>query len=166
MVLFGADRAAEFASILTGRVALLTSPSGRTADNRSTIDALAACCDLRLLLAPEHGVRGDTPAGALFSDERDEDSGLPSCSLYTKESKRLSPALLERFDTLVYDNMDVGCRYYTFISTLRNCLEDCAGAGKRLVVLDRPDPLGDRVEGGRLREEGASVVGCDPITVR
>lgn len=166
MVLFGADRAAEFASILTGRVALLTSPSGRTADNRSTIDALAACCDLRLLLAPEHGVRGDKPAGALFSDERDEDSGLPSCSLYTKESKRLSPALLERFDTLVYDNMDVGCRYYTFISTLRNCLEDCAGAGKRLVVLDRPDPLGDRVEGGLLREEVTSFVGCYPITVR
>ena len=59
----------------------------------------------------------------------------------------------------------MGCRYYTFISSLRNCLEDCAAAGKRLVVLDRPNPLGDRVEGGLLREETRSFVGCYPIPV-
>ena len=77
MVLFGADRAAEYAHFFTGRVALLTAPSGRTTDNRSTIEVLQGCCDLRLLLAPEHGVRGDKAAGALFADEIDAESGLP-----------------------------------------------------------------------------------------
>ena len=165
MVLFGADRVAEFSHAFTGRVALLTSPSGRTSDNRSTIEVLKDCCDLQLLLAPEHGVRGDKAAGALFSDEIDEESGLPVRSLYTKESKRLSPETLSKFDTLVYDIADVGCRYYTFISTLRYCIEDCAAAGKRLVVLDRPNPLGDWVEGGLLREECSSFVGSYSLPV-
>lgn len=165
MVLFGADRVGEFSHLLTGRVALLTAPAGRTSDNRSTIEVLHSCCDLRLLLAPEHGVRGDKAAGALFQDEIDTESGLPVRSLYTKESKRLSAETLSRFDTLVYDIADVGCRYYTFISTLRYCIEDCAAAGKRLVVLDRPNPLGDWVEGGVLREETSSFVGCYPIPV-
>lgn len=165
MVLFGVDRISEYPGTLSGRVALLTAPSGRTSGNRSTIAVLQACCNLVLLLAPEHGVRGDKAAGALFTDEIDADSGLPVRSLYTKESKRLSAETLEKFDTLVYDIADVGCRYYTFISTLRFCIEDCARAGKRLVVLDRPNPLGDRVEGGVLREEATSFVGCYSLPV-
>ena len=165
MLLFGADRIAEYRHFFTGRVALLTGPSGRTRDNRSTIDALKDLCDLQLLLAPEHGVRGDKAAGALFTDQIDEESGLIVRSLYTKESKRLSQENLSRFDTLVYDIADVGCRYYTFISTLRYCIEDCAAAGKRLVVLDRPNPLGDRVEGGLLDMECSSFVGSYPLPV-
>ena len=77
MVLFGADRVAEFENLFTGRVALLTGPSGRTSGNVPTIDVLKQCCNLQLLLAPEHGVRGDKAAGALFADEIDESSGLP-----------------------------------------------------------------------------------------
>lgn len=165
MLLFGADRISEFRSLFAGRVALLTSPTGRNRENRSTIEVLQAYCDLRLLLAPEHGVRGDKPAGALFEDETDQESGLTVRSLYTGDSKRLHPDTLACFDTLVYDIADVGCRYYTFISTLRYCLEDCAAAGKRLVVLDRPNPLGDRVEGGVLREEVRSFVGCFSLPV-
>ncbi len=165
MVFFGADRVGEFSHLFTGRVALLTSPTGRTRDNRSTIAVLQECCNLRLLLAPEHGVRGDKAAGALFEDELDPESGLPVRSLYTRESKRLSPATLAELDTLVYDIADVGCRYYTFISSLRYCIADCAAAGKRLVVLDRPNPLGDRVEGGLLQQEVASFVGCYPLPV-
>lgn len=165
MVLFGADRVEEYRHLFVGRTALLTGPSGRTSANTPTIDVLKACCDLRLLLAPEHGVRGDKPAGALFADEMDGESGLPVRSLYTKTSKRLSPETLGLFDTLVYDMADVGCRYYTFLSSLRYCIEDCAATGKRLVVLDRPNPLGDRVEGGLLRQETSSFVGGYPIPV-
>ena len=117
MVLFGADRVAEFENLFTGRVALLTGPSGRTSGNVPTIDVLKQCCNLQLLLAPEHGVRGDKAAGALFADELDEGSGLPVRSLYTKDSKRLSRETLALFDTLVYDIADVGCRYYTFLTT-------------------------------------------------
>ena len=165
MILFGVDNLGKYSDLLPGRVALLTTPTGRTADNRSTIEVLKEVCDLQLLLAPEHGVRGDKPAGALFVDEIDEESGLPVCSLYTKNSKRLSQALLSKFDTLVYDIADVGCRYYTFISTLRYCIEDCAAAEKKLVVLDRPNPLGSRVEGGVLRMETSSFVGIYDIPV-
>lgn len=159
MVLYGADRAQEYRNVFEGRVALLTGPSGRTSDNRPTIDVLKECCNLQLLLAPEHGVRGDKAAGALFEDEIDRESGLTVRSLYTKTSKRLSQETLLLFDTLVYDMADVGCRYYTFLTTLRYCIEDCAAAGKRLVVLDRPNPLGDRVEGGLLQPEVMSFVG-------
>ena len=159
MVLYGADRAQEYRNVFEGRVALLTGPSGRTSDNRPTIDVLKECCNLQLLLAPEHGVRGDKAAGALFEDEIDRESGLTVRSLYTKTSKRLSQETLSLFDTLVYDMVDVGCRYYTFLTTLRYCIEDCAAAGKRLVVLDRPNPLGDRVEGGLLQPEVMSFVG-------
>ncbi len=159
MILFGVDRVGEYAHLLTGRVALLTGPSGRTGGNVPTMDVLQRCCDLRLLLAPEHGVRGDKAAGALFADETDPESGLPVRSLYTKTSKRLSSQTLALFDTLVYDMADVGCRYYTFLTTLRFCIEDCAAAGKRLVVLDRPNPLGDRVEGGLLQKQTESFVG-------
>ena len=165
MVLYGADRAQEYRNVFEGRVALLTGPSGRTSDNRPTSDGLKECCNLQLLLAPEHGVRGDKAAGALFEDEIDRESGLTVRSLYTKTSKRLSQETLSLFDTLVYDMADVGCRYYTFLTTLRYCIEDCAAAGKRLVVLDRPNPLGDRVEGGVLRQDTESFVGGYTIPV-
>ena len=160
MILFGIDRVAEYRELLAGRVALITAPSGRTADNRSSIDRLREVCDLRLLLAPEHGVRGDKGAGELFDDCVDGPSGLPMMSLYRKEGKGLSFQALDRFDTLVYDIQDVGCRYYTFISTLRNAMAGCAGAGKRLVVLDRSNPLGGTVEGTLLQREYRSFVGC------
>ena len=160
MVKFGIDRVEAYRELLAGRVALITAPSGRTADNHSTIDRLKAVCDLVLLLAPEHGVRGDKGAGELFEDCIDQPSGLPMMSLYRKGSKGLSRQALERFDTLVYDIQDVGCRYYTFIYTLRNAMADCAGAGKRLVVLDRGNPLGGTVEGTTLQGAYGSFVGC------
>lgn len=160
MVKFGIDRVAEYKELLAGRVALITAPSGRTADNRGSIDRLKEVCDLRLLLAPEHGVRGDKGAGELFEDCIDQPSGLPMMSLYRKGSKGLPKEALERFDTLVYDIQDVGCRYYTFISTLKNAMEDCARTNKRLVVLDRGNPLGGLVEGTSLQREFRSFVGC------
>ena len=160
MVRFGIDCIEEYKHLLTGRVALITAPSGRTADNRSSIDRLKEVCDLRLLLAPEHGVRGDKGAGELFEDCIDRPSGLPMMSLYRKGSKGLSQQAMEQFDTLVYDIQDVGCRYYTFISTLKNAMEDCARANKRLVVLDRGNPLGGWVEGTTLQRECRSFVGC------
>lgn len=161
MIQYGIDRADEYAHLFNGRVALLTGPSGRTTGNVPSIDVLKSICDLQLLLAPEHGVRGDKEAGALFTDEVDAESGLTVRSLYTKESKRLSQENLDRFDTLVYDIADVGCRYYTFLTTLRYCIEDCAAAGKRLIVMDRPNPLGEYVAGGLMRQENRSFVGVD-----
>ena len=166
MLKFGIDRAAEFAPLFAGRVALITAPSGRSSDNVGSIDVLRQNFDLRLLLAPEHGVRGDMPAGALFDGGVDRVSGLPVMSMYSRDSKRLPRAALDGFDTLVYDIQDVGCRYYTFISTLKIALEDCAANGKRLVVLDRPNPLGASTEGCVLDRAVESFVGCYDIPAR
>lgn len=166
MLKYGIDRVDEFAELLRGRLALITAPSGRSSANVSSIDILKERFDLRLLLAPEHGVRGDMPAGALFEDTTDRISGLKMMSMYSRGSKRLPRAALEQFDTLVYDIQDVGCRYYTFISTLKIALEDCAASGKRLVVLDRPNPLGTAAEGCTLRRGNESFVGCYDIPVR
>ena len=168
MATYGVDHIAEYAGLLKdGRVALLTSITGRSSGNEATIDILRRVCDLTALLGPEHGVRGDQAAGALTGDYTDPATGLPVFSLYSPEGKRLRRHMLDAFDILVYDIQDVGLRFYTFVSTLCNMVEDCAAAGKRLVVLDRPDPLGGRVvEGGVLEDAYRSFVGCRPVPVR
>lgn len=168
MVTYGVDRLAQYKSLLDGgRVALVTSITGRSSANQSTIDLLGRYCRLTALLGPEHGVRGDQPAGALTGDYTDPATGLPVYSLYSAAGKRLRREMLDSFDILVYDIQDVGLRFYTFLSTLCYLVEDCARAGKRLVVLDRPNPLGGTaVEGGILREEYRSFVGCYPVPIR
>ena len=168
MVTYGIDHLAEYKELLSGgRVALVTSVTGRSSGNIPTIDLLGRVCRLTALLGPEHGVRGDQPAGALTGDYVDEATGLPVFSLYSAAGKRLRPEMLDTFDILAYDIQDVGLRFYTFISTLCALVEDCAAAGKRLVVLDRPDPLGGTVvEGGILQDEYRSFVGCRPVPVR
>ena len=168
MVTYGADHIAEHAGLLSdGRVALLTSVTGRTSANEATIDVLGRMCRLTALLGPEHGVRGDQAAGALTADYRDPATGLPVFSLYSAAGKRLRRSILDEFDILVYDIQDVGLRFYTFLSTLCSMVEDCAANQKRLVVLDRPNPLGgEAVEGGILQEAYRSFVGCRPVPVR
>lgn len=166
MVTFGADRIPEKKGLFAGRTALITSPSGRTADNVSTIDRLREHSDLRLLLAPEHGVRGDKGAGEDFGSGVDDLSGLPMISMYGKGTQKLPEEALERFDTLVYDIQDVGARYYTYISTLKNAMEACGKTGKRLVVLDRADPLGAGAEGTVMEDGLRSFVGCYALPAR
>ena len=125
----GADRLGEYKHLFKdARVGLVTTPTGRTSDGRSTIAALQQAADLRVLLGPEHGVRGDGAAGAFIPQYTDAATGLPVFSLYGKDSKRLTPAMLETFDVLVYDIQDVGSRYYTFLSTLAYLIEKYAGA--------------------------------------
>lgn len=165
---FGVDRLTEYAELFKdARVGLITTPTGRTSDNRSTIAALQDFCDLRALFGPEHGVRGNCSAGAFVPQYVDELSGLPVYSLYGKDSKRFSKEMLDTFDVLVYDIQDVGSRYYTFLSTLLYAIEDCAKANKRLIILDRPNPLGGEiVEGNELDMAVSSFVGCYTLTNR
>lgn len=167
-LLCGVDRLATHTALFAdARVGLITTPTGRTIDNRSTIAALQEVCDLQVLFGPEHGVRGDFAAGELVPQYTDTYSGLPVYSLYGKDTKRFTEEMLNTFDVLVYDIQDIGSRYYTFLSTLKYALEDCAKAGKRLVILDRPNPLGGEiVEGCILKHEVTSFVGCYPMTNR
>lgn len=130
-------------------VALLTNPSGVDRNLRSTIDILAGAeeVNLKALFAPEHGVRGDVYAGGSVTDTKDPKTGVPVYSLYGS-NKAPTAKMLEGIDVLVYDIQDVGSRSYTFISTLGLVMRSCAENGVKVMVLDRPNPLGgNKVEG-------------------
>ncbi len=147
------------------RVGLITNPTGVTADLRSTIDVLARAPGVQLvaLFGPEHGVRGSAPAGEHVADGRDAATGLPVYSLYGQHRTPTS-AMLKDVDLLVYDIQDVGCRSYTYISTMAVCMGAAAEKGIPFIVLDRPNPLtGNRVEGSPLDMKFRSFVGHLPI---
>lgn len=137
------------------RVGLLTNPTGVDSELNSTIDILYNAKGVRLvaLYAPEHGVRGDIYAGAAVKDAKDSATGLPVFSVFGKNRKP-SPEFLKDVDAVVFDIQDIGCRSYTFVSSMGLMMEACAEAGKEFILLDRPNPLGgERVE-GNLVEDG------------
>jgi uncharacterized protein YbbC (DUF1343 family) len=114
--------------------------------------------NLVALFGPEHGIYGDIPAGDKITDRIDERTGLPVFSLYGA-TRKPAPEMLENIDVLVFDIQDIGCRSYTYISTMGLAMEACAEAGIEFVVLDRPNPLGgERIEGPRLEEQFRSFV--------
>ncbi|GIO83327.1 hypothetical protein J25TS5_02590 [Paenibacillus faecis] len=168
MVKSGVDNIMSHARLLQGkRLGLITSPTGLTSGFVSTIQVLKEHFHLAALFSPEHGVRGDQAAGALVDTYTDPLTGVPVYSLYRKESKRMTPEMLEEVDAVVYDIQDVGIRYYTFIYTMLYALEDCARAGKPFIVLDRINPLdGVTVEGNVLKPGYESFVGNYPLCVR
>ena len=168
MVALGVDNLKKYAHWFEGaKVGLLTSITGRDSSNRCTIDVLRELCHLTALFGPEHGVRGDFGAGDEVHTYTDVATGLPVYSLYGGSGKHFTQEMLDTFDILVYDIQDIGVRFFTFISTLYNALEDCAKAGKTLIVLDRPNPLGGEVvEGGIMDMEYSSFVGCYPMPIR
>ena len=162
MILCGADQLGENKRLFDGaRTALVTTPTGRLGNGSSTIDELRKVSDLCALFGPEHGVRGSMQDAIPIADARDDKTGLPVYSLYGKDRRRMTEEMFDTFDILVYDIQDVGSRYYTFISTLLCLIEDCGRHGKKLVVLDRPDPLGgELIEGNILKDCETSFVGC------
>ncbi|MEJ2575970.1 MAG: DUF1343 domain-containing protein [Gammaproteobacteria bacterium] len=150
------------------RVALLAHPASATADLEHALDALAGLADLELTAAfgPQHGLRGEKQDNMVESDDyRDPRHDLPVFSLYG-EVRRPTPAMLDGFDVLLVDLQDLGCRIYTFITTLRYVLEAAAACGKAVWVLDRPNPAGRPAEGLRLRPGWESFVGAGALPMR
>lgn len=150
------------------RVALLAHPASVTRDLTHSLDALAALPDLRLSAAfgPQHGLRGDKQDNMVESpDFTDPRLGIPVFSLYG-EVRRPTDAMMESFDVLLVDLQDLGCRIYTFITTLRYVLEAAARHGKSVWVLDRPNPAGRPVEGTLLQPGWESFVGAGPMPMR
>ena len=169
---FGIDRFLEDAALrrpLAGkRLGLLAHPASVTADLRHTLDALAALPDLRLsaALGPQHGLRGDKQDNMIESEDYlDPQHGIPVYSLYGSV-RRPTSAMLDSFDVLLVDLQDVGCRVYTFITTLRYLLEACAAHHKAVWVLDRPNPAGRPVEGLLLEPGWESFVGAAAMPMR
>jgi len=169
---FGIDRLLEDPALckpLAGkRVALLAHPASVTRDLVHSLDALAALPDIKLSAAfgPQHGLRGDKQDNMVESpDFLDPVHGIPVFSLYG-EVRRPTAAMMDSFDVLLVDLQDVGCRIYTFITTLRYVLEAAAQYKKSIWVLDRPNPVGRPVEGLLLRSGWESFVGAGPLPMR
>jgi uncharacterized protein YbbC (DUF1343 family) len=168
----GIERLLEDAKLrrpLAGRrVALLAHPASVTRDLTHSLDALASLRDIRLSAAfgPQHGLRGDKQDNMVESpDDIDAAHGIPVYSLYGKV-RRPTPEMMDRFDVLLVDLQDLGCRVYTFATTLRYVLEAAAKSRKAVWVLDRPNPAGRPIEGTKLREGWESFVGAGPIPMR
>src|ERR1700742_2273230 len=169
---FGIDRLladpALRAPLQGRRVALVAHPASVSADLTHALDALAACPEIQLTAAfgPQHGLRGDKQDNMVESpDFNDPVSGVPVFSLYG-EVRRPTDAMVDTFDVILVDLQDLGCRIYTFITTLRYILEAAAQHGKSVWVLDRPNPTGRPVEGLTLREGWESFVGAGPMPMR
>lgn len=147
--------------ILEGkRVGLITNPTGVDNQMKSIIDILFEAPNVNLvaLYAPEHGVRGDAHAGDLVDDEKDAKTGLPVYSLHGK-TRKPDAEMLKNVDVLVYDIQDIGCRSFTYISTMGLAMEAAAENNVEFIVLDRPNPLGGlKVEGGLVDDKFVSFV--------
>ncbi len=169
---FGLDRLLTSRPLRKGlrgkRVALLAHPASVTRDLTHALDALAALPDVNLTAAfgPQHGLRGDKQDNMVESpDFTDPELGIPVFSLYGAV-RRPTAAMMSTFDVLLVDLQDVGCRIYTFITTLRYVLEEAARHGKAVWILDRPNPVGRPVEGLTLRAGWESFVGAGPLPMR
>ncbi|MGV3658825.1 MAG: exo-beta-N-acetylmuramidase NamZ domain-containing protein [Prosthecobacter sp.] len=160
MVLNGIDVLArrKFADLKGLSVGLITNQTGIDAQRRSTIDLLAAAPDIRLkkLFSPEHGIRGELDQ-LKIGDSKDKKTGLPVLSLYG-ERKAPTAEQLADLDALVFDVQDIGCRFYTYIGTMRVCMEAAAKAKKAFFVLDRVNPIGG------LAVEGPAAVDEEKVT--
>ena len=169
---FGLDRLIEDAALrrpLAGRrVALLAHPASVTRELVHSLDALASLPGVKLCAAfgPQHGLRGDKQDNMVESpDFVDPVHRIPVYSLYG-EVRRPTDAMMASFDLLLVDLQDVGCRVYTFITTLRYVLEAAARHGKAVWILDRPNPAGRPVEGTRLQAGWESFVGAGSLPMR
>jgi uncharacterized protein YbbC (DUF1343 family) len=169
---FGLDRLVDSRALrkdLSGkRVALLGHPASVTRDLTHALDALAALPDVKLTAAfgPQHGLRGDKQDNMVESqDFTDSEHRIPVFSLYGTV-RRPTAAMMSTFDVLLVDLQDVGCRIYTFTTTLRYVLEEAGRHGKSVWVLDRPNPVGRPIEGLKLRPGWESFVGAGPLPMR
>lgn len=169
---FGIDRLLadpDLRKPLTGRrVAILAHPASVTEELNHSLDALSTCDDVELSAAfgPQHGLRGDKQDNMIESpDYQDPIHNIPVFSLYG-EVRRPTDEMMDHFDVILIDLQDLGCRIYTFVTTLLYIIEACAKHGKSVWVLDRPNPAGRPVEGLRLREGWESFVGAGPMPMR
>ena len=161
----GAEQTGRYLPLLEGRrVGIMTNHTG-TVGRTHLVDTLRSLgVDLRVVFAPEHGFRGQADAGESVASYRDRKTGIDVVSVYGS-TKRPPDSIMQRLDVLLFDIQDVGLRYYTYLSSMHYLMEACAANGKRLIVLDRPNPNGFYVDGPVLEAKHRSFVGMHPIPV-
>lgn len=160
-------QAGAFSELRGQRVGVISNPTGVVRDLSHEVDIMHASPDVDIVAAfgPEHGFRGSAQAGGSEGDTEDPRTGLPVYDLHGKPATKMAEYFDKAgLDTVVFDIQDVGARFYTYIWTMYNAMQGAALAGIRIVVLDRPNPLGARHPAGPvLRREFASGVGLEPI---
>ena len=162
----GSDNFTLYLPLLKSKkIGVVTNQSGILSDKTHLVDfLLSKSIDVQQIFAPEHGFRGTADAGELIKDGKDTKTGLPIVSLYG-DNKKPKSEQLEGIEVLVFDLQDVGARFYTYISSLHYVMEACAENNVQLIVLDRPNPNGEIVDGPILEKENTSFVGMHKIPV-
>ena len=170
-IVTGSENFKEYLPLLANKkLGIVTNQSGtvRISEGNKTVSLvdflIGKNVNVQKIYAPEHGFRGTADAGEHIVDGRDSKTGLPIISLYG-DNKKPKPAQLADIDVMVFDLQDVGARFYTYISTLHYIMEACAEANIELIVLDRPNPNGNIVDGPVLDPTYSSFVGMHPIPV-
>ncbi len=165
-LLLGAERMEELLEKIGDRtVALVGNQTSILSMNQHLVDTLISRnVHLLKVFSPEHGFRGTQSAGQKIANSRDEKTGLPIVSLYG-DHKKPTKEDLDNVELVVFDIQDVGVRFYTYISTLHNVMEACAEFGVPILVLDRPNPNGDYIDGPVLEMTHKSFVGMHPVPV-
>jgi uncharacterized protein YbbC (DUF1343 family) len=161
----GAERMDQYLSQLQGkRVALVVNQTSVIGKTHLVDTLLQLGVDIKKVFAPEHGFRGNHSAGAIIKDGKDLKTSLDVVSLYGK-NKKPSAEMLADVDVVLFDIQDVGVRFYTYISTMHYVMEACAELGKKVVVLDRPNPNGYYIDGPILEPEYKSFIGMHAIPI-
>ena len=168
-VMLGVDvlRESQFRLLKSKRVGLVSNHTGRTSDGISTAQLLRSAKDVQLvaLFSPEHGFEGLLDEAGI-GDSTATELKLPIYSLYGK-TRRPTAEQLAQVDCLVYDIQDIGCRFYTYISTMKECMLAAAEHGKQLIILDRPNPIGGLTVAGSMVDAGReSFVACHNLPVQ
>lgn len=156
----------NFQTLKGKRVGLITNHTGVDAYGRRNVDGMkSAGVNVSAILTPEHGLAGKADHENV-PDDVDAATGVPVYSLYKGDQRTPNAAQLSKTDVLVFDIQDIGARFYTYMCTMQNAMREAARLKKPFVVLDRPNPIGDRVEGPMMRPELRSFVGCSQLPVR
>ncbi|MGK0489620.1 MAG: hypothetical protein ACJAXB_002821 [Candidatus Endobugula sp.] len=161
----GAERTAEYLPLLKGkRVALVVNQTSVIGTIHLVDSLYALGIDIKKVMAPEHGFRGEAPDGEKIEDSKDEKTGIPIVSIYGS-NKKPTPEMLADVDVLLFDIQDVGVRFYTFISTMHYVMEAAAENNKKVIVLDRPNPNGMYIDGPVKDDDVNSFIGMHPIPI-
>jgi uncharacterized protein YbbC (DUF1343 family) len=162
----GAESVNEYLPLLKGKkVAVLSNQTGIIGKTHLVDSLVALKVNVVAIMSPEHGFRGDADAGEHVSSSVDQKTGIPIKSLYEGNTNKPSAELIKQIDVLVFDLQDVGVRFYTYLTTMARMMEACAENGKKMIVLDRPNPIGFYVDGPILDMKHKSGVGWLPIPV-
>lgn len=164
-IIVGASQTNAYLNLLKGKKVGVLVNQTSVIGNSHLVDTLTSLgINIKMAFAPEHGFRGNEDAGAHVKDAIDPKTGIKIFSIYGK-NKRPSSELLEQVDIVVFDIQDVGCRFYTYISSMHYMMEACAEANKPFIVLDRPNPNGMYIDGPVLDLKFKSFVGMHPIPI-